>query len=357
MAAASIVFPPPPTSNSLSYRQKAQLMRSTKKLGQVLGYTPHFLDRGHSRMQSPCFEDWSEDEEDWYRPASRGSTRTATSTGTGYSSGGSTSTVSSRHTRSSSSSHSTRFTKSSKSSYTHDSWSSNDAKPPLLRLALSLPYRNSQPNSPTSSNTSDEEDARFTLAPLADERNPRDSLVSPTFRIPTATTVRLQKMDRIRKKLGEGVPVELVFPDADAVKADVKPKRIRSVTTTVIEIPATTLPPLPALPPVSRPTKTRNAARDSIHSSSAHRAQRVKRKPVPKLEPSRSAPPPPTVAPKKGDRLSLILEEQGVSFVVVSAAPSSRRRAEPTSPASQWYSEEEQWVDYNTLLKLSEHSP
>ncbi|TFY51684.1 hypothetical protein EVJ58_g10438 [Rhodofomes roseus] len=36
--------PPPPTSNNLTPKQRTQLMRSSKKLSQVLGSTPHVLD-------------------------------------------------------------------------------------------------------------------------------------------------------------------------------------------------------------------------------------------------------------------------------------------------------------------------
>ena len=36
--------PPPPTRNELSSEQRAKLMRSNTKLGQVLGSTPHVLD-------------------------------------------------------------------------------------------------------------------------------------------------------------------------------------------------------------------------------------------------------------------------------------------------------------------------
>lgn len=41
----SIVFPsPPPTSNNLTFEQRAQLRKSTSKLRRLLGTTPHLLD-------------------------------------------------------------------------------------------------------------------------------------------------------------------------------------------------------------------------------------------------------------------------------------------------------------------------
>lgn len=40
-----IVFPrPPPTCNTLTPEERAKLLRSTAKLGQLLGSTPHVVD-------------------------------------------------------------------------------------------------------------------------------------------------------------------------------------------------------------------------------------------------------------------------------------------------------------------------
>lgn len=44
-ATATIRFPPPPpTRNELTSEQRAKLIRTNNKLGQVLGSTPHVLD-------------------------------------------------------------------------------------------------------------------------------------------------------------------------------------------------------------------------------------------------------------------------------------------------------------------------
>ncbi len=41
----TVVFPPPPpTTNALTPEQRSQLRKSTKKLGKILGATPHLLD-------------------------------------------------------------------------------------------------------------------------------------------------------------------------------------------------------------------------------------------------------------------------------------------------------------------------
>lgn len=50
-APAVIRFPPPPpTRNDLSSEQRAKLIRTNNKLGQVLGSTPHVLDLSYTGM-------------------------------------------------------------------------------------------------------------------------------------------------------------------------------------------------------------------------------------------------------------------------------------------------------------------
>ena len=39
---------------------------------------------------------------------------------------------------------------------------------------------------------------------------------APSFEIPSEATLRWAKMERLKRKLGDGVPAELVFPSADA---------------------------------------------------------------------------------------------------------------------------------------------
>ncbi|KAK1222420.1 hypothetical protein PQX77_014753 [Marasmius sp. AFHP31] len=301
----------------------------------------------------PADIDWSDDEEDWYRPASRGSNRSATS---GLSSSSGSTASSSLISRSIS------ITRSRRSSSLSED-SSNSSKPPLLRLALaSFAQRSSTANkcypSPASANSSDDEDSRFTLHATVSE-SPRDSFVtSPEFRIPSSTTLRLQKMDRIRKKLGDGVPVKLVFPDSD------EEERQQSRPTeshTVIQLK--TLPPLPPTLPTlrPRPSKSRRAgSRDSIVSTSAHRGQRVKRKPVPTLEQlAQSAPPSPArSSSKRGKaRLSLILETPQDLDLFVASVIDSAPSSSSSSPASEWFDDQsEQWVDYKTFIRMAQDS-
>ena len=50
----AIVFPrPPPTCNTLTPEERAKLLRSTAKLGQLLGSTPHVVDEIIDRKSTP----------------------------------------------------------------------------------------------------------------------------------------------------------------------------------------------------------------------------------------------------------------------------------------------------------------
>ena len=79
----------------------------------------------------------------------------------------------------------------------------------MLRVGKTAPPANATPPSPTQ--------------PLTP--SPEGSPVAPSFAIQTDAALRRQKMRRLAKKLGEGVPVHLVFPpgiesDEDEVFVD-----------------------------------------------------------------------------------------------------------------------------------------
>lgn len=112
--------------------------------------------------------------------------------------------------------------------------------------------------------------------------SPRDSFVLETkFIIPTANSLRKQKMDRIRKKLGAEVPLHLVFPkDTEAEKT---PRISPRVTVSSLTEPphlnvdkaCPPLPPLPAARPRKHTGPRISHARDSIaDASTIHRARR-----------------------------------------------------------------------------------
>lgn len=202
----------------------------------------------------------------------------------------SSSSVFTRSSGSSVRSNSARLTKSPLSSEAGATNSRPSRRPPVLRLTRASspstletipasPHHGSTIYSHSRSSSIDEfEDTRYTLRPNAAPSG--DSIASPSFLIPSSNSVRLQKMDRLRRKLGEGVPLGLVFPQdtdvADSACVDT------AVETTI-----------PVLPPSPRPRSAGRIihTRDSIASSSPHHARR---KPVVvQLKASRPAPPPP----------------------------------------------------------------
>lgn len=308
-----IVYPvPPPTTNSLTAHQRAQLIRSTKKIGRILGSTPHLVDTGNSNApgKSHITQDFSGAvltclvepmhiqlpfgvAERYSFPRSSMDSISSSSSSTSLNSSlrslersesscSSTQSIRSTSTRAGS----VRSKKSTASWDSSDSWPSR--KPPMLRLAVTSPLETipasplvgSTPSIYTHSRASfikEDEDQRFTISP-SNSSSPGDSPTSPSFTIPSATTERRQKMDRLRRKLGEGVPLDLVFPAGDELFLVSREKE---------------LPQAP--PPTPRTPKTAgriSSARDSIASVSPHRAPRKFIAP----KASRPAPPPPTPA-------------------------------------------------------------
>ncbi|KAF9465978.1 hypothetical protein BDZ94DRAFT_1252722 [Collybia nuda] len=287
-----IVYPvPPPTTNSLTAQQRMQLMRSTKKLGRILGTTPHLVDTSNSSALGPMHIQLPFDsvERYTYPRASMDSISSSSSSGSLSNSlisvehpASSTQSLRSTSTRA----RSVRSKKSTASSDSSDSWPSR--KPPMLRLAMtsSLETIPASPlvaatpaiyTRPRASFIDVGEDTHFTISPSSSS-SPETSPTSPTFTIPSATTERRHKMDRLRRKLGEDVPLDLVFPSGD------EPSPVSSGE----ERP---LPALP-IPRAPKPAGRISSTRDSIASVSPHRAPRKIN--VPK--PSRPAPPPPTPA-------------------------------------------------------------
>ena len=278
---------PPPTTNQLSTRQKAQLRRSTTKLGKVLGTTPHLVDTypGPGAFHSVCIPIQGSAYADTTllhmfislfhfvsclffilsssldpitvaapRPLNSGSRHDLVP-----------STSSQSQTRPRRLSH--RRTKSERthpdsfplsSSMQHHRTSAPVAprrlsieatypgggegtkRPPTLHIHTGTP-RSSQryshmsgvPYPASSSSSHSKASSRTTLndeKPLPTYAIPRkpvpplngqtpardslcDSLYEPNFTIPSEAAMRRAKMDRVRKLLGEGVPVHLVFPN------------------------------------------------------------------------------------------------------------------------------------------------
>ncbi|KAH9918051.1 uncharacterized protein B0H18DRAFT_958073 [Fomitopsis serialis] len=217
MSQAVVRFPPPPpTSNNLSSKQRTQLMRSSKKLGQVLGSTPHVLD--------------------W-----------ASSSGIGESSP--------RHTLLGGTMHmSTINPTTSSSTRGEQAWRTPYDplhRPPLLKL--SPPSRSGH-----------SERRRSTYSDCDTEASVPDSPTAPSFAIPSEAAIRRAKMQRLTRKLGDGVPPELVFPSA----ARLEPDSEAEDDSPLLETPAADkkLPFSQVLPtiPERRPTTASSQSHDEV---------------------------------------------------------------------------------------------
>ncbi|KAF5313716.1 hypothetical protein D9611_010216 [Ephemerocybe angulata] len=214
-----VLFPaPPPTTNALTNQQRNQLLRKTKKLEQLLGATPHLLDNS-----SPPGEPVSPSQ-----LQRRASSSISISRGS-FDSFSSVSVTSTCHSGTKLLDQTSSFPSTRRSSLrrpknnlkksisaplpsapqqsapSYETWSG--IKPPFLRIDSNT---NSYPNMPywaesSSNNTS----KRYTLAPSSPDSDSEDQSTKPSF---TISCTRKSKMDRLRRKLGHGVPIDLVFP-------------------------------------------------------------------------------------------------------------------------------------------------
>jgi len=231
MSFARVTYPPPPpTSNTLTSHERNQFVRSTQKIGKVLGSTPHLED---SHPMDPLHIRWSTlsstdrphleiidspvSDHSFKRPGSSSSYSTMSSEST--------------DTRSSHSS------SQSDCSYTEtvnsaDSWrvrKPTRKPPPLLRLTSSTisqgppsaiasvkPTLETIPGSPpfeavAGDNPSGSKRHSPKTISFAAFSPPR----APSFHIPSEATMRWAKMERLKRKLGDDVPAHLIFPSDD----------------------------------------------------------------------------------------------------------------------------------------------
>ncbi|KII85675.1 hypothetical protein PLICRDRAFT_178713 [Plicaturopsis crispa FD-325 SS-3] len=232
--------PPPPTSNSLTSHQRHHLLRTTKKLGQVLGSTPRLVD---DSVEPPSSERQSSKPKQTISTSMlrRGKSVSASSAESPSSSA-------SASPRSTSSSHSAN--KYAESVNTVESWRtcSPSRLPPLLRLALDVPAQGppsisgaavspaletipaSPPPPYAHTRTKSFSASRYTLTPPRADPYPADPAGDdPAFKV-SSTAGRREKMERLRRTLGDGVPAELVFPDAPKRKSRKSSHRTRPTT-------------------------------------------------------------------------------------------------------------------------------
>ncbi|KAH6909748.1 hypothetical protein BKA70DRAFT_175232 [Coprinopsis sp. MPI-PUGE-AT-0042] len=239
----SIRFPPPPpTHNSLTPSQRAQLIRKTRKLEQILGVTPHLLDEAVAPIQISF-------------PSNKRSSkpRLSEDSFSVYSSGSSS--ASSSACSSPTSSCSSASTNSSLSHKRSGSGSSL-SRSPSATLRKSPPSRDSH-NGP-----------RLRLADQLIDDEKMGGPQSPSGPSNTASATgasRKNKMDRIRKRLGEDVPVDLVFPARTGYS-----RRSASVESVIlVDFPT------PRVPRTKKPLGTIAGARNSlVEVNGIHKAPR-----------------------------------------------------------------------------------
>ncbi|KAF7970136.1 hypothetical protein HWV62_9253 [Athelia sp. TMB] len=228
MSFARVAYPPPPpTHNDLSSVERSNLIRSTKKLGKVLGTTPGVLDvrPGEGSIGRPSLTVVTDIElENLDRTSLCRRTPSVSSTSTSMSDD-------STDTRFSLSS--TRSDADSLTSAESSSWQPRKVtrKPaPLFQTSRSpspatasiRPLLETIPASPPFDSVPEDSaiDSHSRSLSFASFGPPRP-LAHVEFDIPSDASVRRSKMDRLRRKLGDGVPVELVFPDDENAQAEV----------------------------------------------------------------------------------------------------------------------------------------
>ncbi|KAF8628595.1 hypothetical protein AX15_003817 [Amanita polypyramis BW_CC] len=345
--------PPPPTFNTLTQAERAHLRRSAKKLSRVLGVTPQLVDdledataslgELSSEFASMCREVESVQGSGFMN---LDNTSVATSV-EACSEWSHSSCPPSRKSEATAPDNATRRILTSLSSVDldEDGWHrSNNAclmgsgvprrkmkrtpahRPPLLRVARSIhfysisnfssradfPYPTSHPPTESDDSDDDDDDSLSDLCHSSMSSHDEDTLEfleppSPTFTVPSENYLRRKKMERLQRRFGEDVPVNMVFPDKRSDESgsesdgegvveqtetrQVKKERLRTApaafasfrfpplepaskrTTTTAGTPSSTTP---ASTPV-RPKRSRIAsARDSISISfsSPHKAPR-----------------------------------------------------------------------------------
>ncbi|KAJ7220739.1 hypothetical protein GGX14DRAFT_431907, partial [Mycena pura] len=210
----------------LTSQQRSQLFRTTQQLGKVMGTTPALLEATEpmpsklplnlQRLAVPLHIQLSStytDDDALFRYPSSDTSASDYDTPSYL-----------KRTPSRSSQKSGRSSiDSANSVYCNESWPRSQADQPFLRIAVPPPSKlHSIPQSPPANGppppaySVDGPHPSFTIRPVpASRMPPASSPGAPAFVIPSANSLRRQKMDRLRRKLGDGVPLDLVFPDEE----------------------------------------------------------------------------------------------------------------------------------------------
>ncbi|KAF8176345.1 hypothetical protein K438DRAFT_1979139 [Mycena galopus ATCC 62051] len=304
-----IAYPsPPPTTNSLTSHQRSQLLRRTQKLGRILGTTPALIEESEpmpsmlplnlQRLAVPLHIQLSSVYSDDDALGRYSSSETLVSSGSERGSP-----TSLKRNSSVSSDYSMKSGRSSPADSVHhinESWPRADR--PFLRVAVMKPSKletipQSPPatGSPPSYYSQEPSHQSFTICPIpASRRHP--SAPPPSFALPTNSSLRRQKMDRLRRTLGDGVPLDMVFPEEDTQPVPV----LHSPTSSEEDFSHFTARPPP-------PHRIRGA-RDSLLVPQPSRRSSLTPQAV------RPPPPPPAMAPaltaRQLKKLSLIAERE-----------------------------------------------
>ncbi|KAJ7312973.1 hypothetical protein DFH08DRAFT_1087493 [Mycena albidolilacea] len=304
-----IAYPsPPPTTNSLTSHQRSQLLRSTQKLGRILGTTPALIEESEpmpsmlplnlQRLAVPLHIQLSSVYSDDDALGGYPSSDTLVSSGSERGSP-----TSLKRNSSLSSDYSSKSGRSSpfdtpKPAYANESWAKFDR--PFLRIAANKRPSKLEtiPQSPTGypppySQEPPHNHTSFTIRPIpATQRHA--PAPPPAFALPTQTSMRRQKMDKLRRTLGDGVPLDMVFPDEETHPVPMLHSNSSSSSDSEEDFLSH-----------ARPHRIR-AARDSLlvpHPRSSYQ-QRVPGAP----QAVRAPPPPPALTPRDLKKLSIIAE-------------------------------------------------
>ena len=212
---SSVTAPPPPTTHKLDSVQRIRVMRSSRKLGAVLGATPFLIESSGCSISATLHPASSQHENDYRRVPSPTQIKRHRRQGS----------IFEEHSIHSESSHSCDPRSSKESLLTivgsstdevamplvlgAKSRRSGDAPGPLVlclnTISLSPPDSHSTPLSPLSANT---EVPPTPITPIE----------------PSRAEARRRKMARVVRTLGENVPAELVFQSSDTEKPENTPK-------------------------------------------------------------------------------------------------------------------------------------
>ena len=338
-----VVFPtPPPTTNDLSSRQRTQLLRKAKKLEQIFGATPRLVyntlepsgEPTHYFITFPLDGDISTDPIHIALPRRPSQHRQTNDFRGSCDSSSSTSSCESPLLRKQDPPGNSPSICNSQVSSTFpvspiDSCQTrpDSAKVPVMRLFMKSPTLETVPASPSANNTSsslrqspidrksDVLFTQFTVIPDEDA-SLRNSTTPNSYNLISLNSLRKQKMDRLRRKLGQDVPFDLVFPSSSDTESEQE------------------YPPAP--PRLRRRSGRISTARDSISGPiSVHRAKRqsITRQ-------INSSPEPKQVT----TRLSLIIEspdEHGVGCAQEFGHPPKSEQG--TKFKSEWTTEVKLW--------------